>query len=88
MYKVSEDPHRISLRRAARLLRLPPRGGRLKEQEAVPHGFPSLSGNKPAVVIYDTDGRVGKYEHRIKVACARMNSTDCTNMPDEPQQGS
>jgi hypothetical protein len=24
----------------------------------------------------------------LPVACARMNSTDCTNMPEEPQQGS
>ncbi len=31
--------------------------------------FAWLTGKKPAVVIYDTDGRVGKYEHRIEVAC-------------------
>ncbi len=31
--------------------------------------FAWLTGKKPAVVIYATDGRVGKYEHRIEVAC-------------------
>ena len=31
--------------------------------------FASLTGKDPAVVIYDTDRRVGKYEHRIQVAC-------------------
>ena len=30
-----------------------------------------LTGKKPAVVIYNTDGRIGRYEHRIKVACER-----------------
>lgn len=24
----------------------------------------------------------------LPFACAQMNSTDCTNMPEEPQQGS
>ena len=28
-----------------------------------------LTGKKPAVVIYNTDGKIGRYEHRIKVAC-------------------
>ena len=31
--------------------------------------FNSLTGKKPAVVIHDTDGKIGKYEHRIRVAC-------------------
>lgn len=31
--------------------------------------FAHLTGKEPAVVIYDTDGRIGKYEHRIRVAC-------------------
>ena len=31
--------------------------------------FANLTGKKPAVVIYDTDGQIGQYEHRIKVAC-------------------
>lgn len=31
----------------------------------------SLTGKKPAVVIYNTDGKIGRYEHRIKVACER-----------------
>lgn len=30
-----------------------------------------LTGKKPAVVIYNTDGKIGRYEHRIKVACER-----------------
>ena len=28
-----------------------------------------LTGKNPAVVIYDTDGKVGRFEHRIQVAC-------------------
>ena len=31
--------------------------------------FASLTGKHPAVVIYDTDGAVGRFEHRIRVAC-------------------
>ncbi len=31
--------------------------------------FGHLTGKIPAVVIYDTDGVAGKYEHRIRVAC-------------------
>ena len=34
--------------------------------------FASLTGKTPVVVIYDTDGKVGMYEHRIKVACERV----------------
>lgn len=30
-----------------------------------------LTGKTPAVVIYNTDGKIGRYEHRIKVACER-----------------
>lgn len=29
----------------------------------------SLTGKEPVVVIYDTDGRIGRFEHRIRVAC-------------------
>lgn len=29
----------------------------------------AITGKRPGVVIYDTDGIVGKYEHRIKNAC-------------------
>ena len=32
-----------------------------------------LTGKQPAVVIYDTDGKVGRYEHRIETA-AQMAS--------------
>lgn len=28
-----------------------------------------VTGKNPAVVIYDTDGQVGRFEHRIQVAC-------------------
>ena len=31
--------------------------------------FSALTGKKPVVVIYDTDGKVGRFEHRIRVAC-------------------
>ena len=30
--------------------------------------FSELTGKSPAVVIYDTDDRIGKYEHRIRIA--------------------
>ena len=29
------------------------------------------AGKTAAVVIYNTDGKIGRYEHRIKVACER-----------------
>ena len=31
--------------------------------------FASLTGKRAAVVIYDTDGTEGRFEHRIRVAC-------------------
>ena len=31
--------------------------------------FAHVTGKEPAVVIYDTDGRIGPYEYRIRVAC-------------------
>ena len=31
--------------------------------------FARVTGKKPVVVIYDTDGRIGPYEYRIRVAC-------------------
>ena len=31
--------------------------------------FATLTGKEPVVVIYDTDGKEGKYEYRIKNAC-------------------
>ena len=30
----------------------------------------SLTGKRPVVVIYDTDGQEGRYEYRIRIACA------------------
>ena len=33
--------------------------------------FHTLTGKTPGVVIYDTDGQIGKYEYRIKSACVR-----------------
>lgn len=29
----------------------------------------AITGKTPAVVVYDTDGRIGPYEHRIRTAC-------------------
>ena len=31
--------------------------------------FSVLTGKQPAVVIYDTDGREGRFEYRIRTAC-------------------
>ena len=31
----------------------------------------SLTDKEPAVVIYDMDGQIGPYEHRIGMACER-----------------
>ena len=31
--------------------------------------FSALTGKSPAVVIYDTDGREGRFEYRIRTAC-------------------
>ena len=31
--------------------------------------FAFLTGKEPAVVIYDTDGKMGRFEYRIQVAC-------------------
>ena len=31
--------------------------------------FSHLTGKKPAVVIYDTDGKIGRFEYRIMKAC-------------------
>ena len=33
--------------------------------------FSHVTGKRPAVVIYDTDGREGRYEYRIRVACRK-----------------
>ena len=33
--------------------------------------FSALTGKAPAVVIYDTDGKEGRFEYRIKVACRK-----------------
>ena len=33
--------------------------------------FSHVTGKRPAVVIYDTDGREGRFEYRIRVACRR-----------------
>ena len=33
--------------------------------------FSHLTGKRPAVVIYDRDGKMGRYEYRIKVACEK-----------------
>ena len=31
-----------------------------------------LSKKKPVVLIYDTDNRIGRFEHRIKTACEQV----------------
>ena len=31
--------------------------------------FSPLTCKAPAVVIYDTDGKIGKYEHRMQASC-------------------
>ena len=33
--------------------------------------FSVLTGKRPAVVIYDTDGKEGRFEYRIRTACQR-----------------
>ena len=33
--------------------------------------FSHVTGKRPAVVIYDTDGREGRFEYRIRVACRK-----------------
>jgi len=37
--------------------------------------FAHITGKQPAVVIYDTDGKTGQYEHQIRVACERVGVT-------------
>lgn len=34
--------------------------------------FSVISGKKPGVVIYDTDGQVGQIEYRIRTACQKV----------------
>jgi len=34
--------------------------------------FSVLTGKEPVVVIYDTDGKLGKYEYRIMKACEKV----------------
>ena len=33
--------------------------------------FSVLTGKRPAVVIYDTDGQEGQFEYRIRTACQK-----------------
>ena len=33
--------------------------------------FSTLTGKQPAVVIYDTDGKEGRFEYRIRTACEK-----------------
>ena len=37
--------------------------------------FAFLTGKEPAVVIYDTDGKVGRFEHRIETVCEMAGVT-------------
>ncbi len=34
-----------------------------------------LTGKQPVVVIYDTDGRMGRFEYQMRAACARAGVT-------------
>lgn len=34
--------------------------------------FAVVTGKRPAVVIYDTDGKIGRFEYRIKAACEKV----------------
>ena len=42
-------------------------------QQAVFFAF--LTGKEPAVVVYDTDGKMGRFEYRIQVACEQAGVT-------------
>ena len=33
--------------------------------------FSHVTGKRPAVVIYDTEGREGRFEYRIRIACRK-----------------
>ena len=46
-------------------------GGSLAGGEFIALFAAHLTGKKPAVVIYNTDGKIGRYEHRSKVGCER-----------------
>jgi hypothetical protein len=37
--------------------------------------FAHLTGKEPAVVIYDTDGKMGRFKHRIRVVCEMAGVT-------------
>lgn len=36
--------------------------------------FAYLTGKEPAIVIYDTDGKMGRFEHRIKTVCETVGA--------------
>ena len=44
--------------------------------------FAHLTGKQPAVVIYDTDGQMGRFEHRIQVACERAGVQFIRNLQE------
>ena len=37
--------------------------------------FAHVTGKEPVVVIYDTDGKIGRFEHRIRTACQQVGVT-------------
>ena len=39
--------------------------------------FSYLTSKKPAVVIYDTDEKMGRFEYRIKTACEPISIAFC-----------
>ena len=47
--------------------------------------FSSLTGKQPAVVIYDTDGQIGRFEHRIRVVSV-MAGVTFLRVEEEPME--
>ena len=39
--------------------------------------YSHVTGKRPAVVIYDTDGREGRFEYRIRIACRKAGTGHC-----------
>ena len=44
--------------------------------------FSHVTGKRPAVVIYDTDGREGRFEYRIRIACRNKLISGELRVPD------
>ena len=46
----------------------------------------AITGKEPVVVLFDRDGVVGRYEHRIKTACEMVGIGFIRVGPDTPSQ--